>query len=122
MTQLSRAEIDQYMGVVRSTFQNRSKLSRYVSSARSLTGGSSQHLAMAILWDVSLACLAKGLANTTLEATGSGFPEMKAVRCFGEVWDGIEGFRMAVWAEWMEEPWEEPVEGSALPENKSVKV
>ena len=64
--------MDQYMGVVRSTFQNR--------SARSLTGASSQHLAMAMLWDVSLACLAKGLANSTLEATGSGFPEMKAVR------------------------------------------
>eukprot|EP00434_Breviolum_minutum_P039444 symbB.v1.2.035030.t1/scaffold4634.1/size37086/2 len=39
---------------------------------------------MAILWDVSLACLAKGLANTTLEATGSGFPEMKAM-LFGKI-------------------------------------
>ena len=91
MAELSMAEIDQYIGVVRSTFQNRSKLREHHREPKSLTGGSSQHLAMAILWDVSLACLAKGLANTTLEATGSGFPEMKAVRSFGEVWDGIEG-------------------------------
>lgn len=118
MAELSISVIDQYIGVVRSTFQNRAKL---VEHHRDQREGMWQLTEVSHRWQQptlghgdSMGC-EPCMFGQRLGQYHPGSNWQRLSRDEGCVifWRSLgvyRGVRMAVWDEWMEEPWEDPVE------------